>query len=351
MRNRNTLSVGNYLVDHVIYLIMIAICYNATLYAPLGTLTAKVGTLVMLLIVALVSAIGILLTIRKRRNYLSVFVNLAWAFGFYYLLSKGMIVYRGVIWTLVVAFLAVAAYIGWVLWEYFREPAQTVALWECVKAALLSSRTIAAVVFGVVLTWTLISGLAGFAPMTGHNETEVKPGEALTMDQCMEQVLLLQEDVWADLDMQQRLDVMKVVADLEASAMGIPTVTVQVDALEGRTLGHYRHSDRTVALDAEYLSKATALQMIHVIGHEMRHGYQHLLAEAYESAEDQYKSLELFREPSIYRYEFDHYIDGYENYEGYDSQACERDADAYGAKCALKYTKAIQSYLKEQTEN
>ena len=160
----------------------------------------------------------------------------------------------------------------------------------------------------------------------------------------MDTILLLREEEWALLDTEARLSVMKTVADIEASLLGIPRLNVCSDSLEEQTIGCYNDSSRTITLSSDYLASADAYTMLFSICHECYHAYQYRLVALYNQLDPGNQGLLLFRDAAQYRTEFSNYIQASDDYHAYDNQLCETDSDNYAKAAVAMYYNYIEPY-------
>jgi hypothetical protein len=163
----------------------------------------------------------------------------------------------------------------------------------------------------------------------------------------METILLLQESEWSKLSLEERLRVLKVVADVEPTNLGVPETTLCADVLDQNTLGRFDCGDKTITLNLSYLAAADGLEMARVVAHEVFHLYQDSLVELFNSIDDQDKRLAIFNTVQRYAAEFSDYNDGSDNYEAYASQWVEMDADCYADNAILIYSNYISQYTQE----
>lgn len=349
MRNRNTMPIWEYIIYNCLYLALAMIYYRNTLFVPLEGLKRDTdGLLAMAAILAVVTAVGVILTVRKRRNMLMVFTNIVWAYAIYFFMTFAVYVPQATVIACVIALALSALYAYWVLRDYYRSDEilrWIIPLRQCIGATLLSCRTIAAVVLSVLLLGYGVGPLLGlpiFQSSSNASAAEPPAGaDGPTVEENMEYIRLLREDAWAECDLQTKLDVMQVVADIEAASLGIPDIKVGAAVLEETTIGHFESKDYDIELNLKYLNGAKASLMLHTICHEVYHAYQDRMIAAYNSVDEPLRDLLLFRDAAQYDYEFNHYITADQGYEDYDNQQCERDADSYADKAVILYYKAL----------
>lgn len=159
-------------------------------------------------------------------------------------------------------------------------------------------------------------------------------------------LILLQEQEWAALSAQQRLDVLQTVANIEATYLGLPhELNVIVNVLEGLTLGQYNDNTHTITIDADHLTNSDARDLVNTVAHEAYHAYERRLVDVYNNVGAQERNLLLFGRIEEYKNNFDHYIDGNDDLNKYAAQAVECDSVSYAHRAVQDYFEAIDAYL------
>ena len=216
-------------------------------------------------------------------------------------------------------------------------------LYKCIYVCL----SIIATGMGVLL-FSIICPL-----MLGNSflQSSVKPTNAdalqeQTIANNMDMILLLQEEKWSELNMQDKLDVMQTVANIESYYLGLPNeLNVSVANLEDGILGKYSDKIHTIHISLAHLEKDSAHEVLDTCLHEAFHGYQYRLIDAYNSTDEEVKNLRIYKKEVSYLEEFGNYIDGNKDFEGYYRQLCETDARNYAKDAAEDYYNKIHKYL------
>ena len=186
-------------------------------------------------------------------------------------------------------------------------------------------------------------GLPLMDPMTVSTDPKVNNQK---ISSNIDTILLLQEEEWAKLSTQERLDVLQTVANIEATYLGLPhELNVTVKALEETTQGHYDDSTHTIAINADHLTEDSAHDLVETVAHEAYHAYERRLVDLYYTTGSQERNLLLFGRIEEYRDNFDNYIDGDEDLIGYATQAVELDSVKYAIAAVVDYYDAIEEYL------
>lgn len=159
-------------------------------------------------------------------------------------------------------------------------------------------------------------------------------------------ILLLQEEEWKKLSVQERLNVLQTVANIEATYLGLPhELNVTLKTLEENTQGHYDDSTHTIAINPDHLCEDPAEELVETVAHEAFHAYERRLVDLYNSTGTQERNLLIFGRIEEYRDNFDNYIDGDEDLVGYATQSVELDSVKYSITAVVDYYDAIEEYL------
>ena len=356
MRNKNTLGKLEYVWDSVYWSALIFLLYRSTIFCPILALDYTLSTVILAITVITGAITGILLTYKRRRNYASIFCNLALSIAPYYIVSFWNITQRLFIISGCIALIVLFLYCGIVLASYLgsRKDSSTKASgFQWMSSCFLSCRTLVSIALAFLLLGTGIKPMFGlpiieFKAETSASEISATNDEGATITKNMDTVLLLQEEEWNKLSIEDRLKVMKTIADIESNYLGIEELTVCTEPLDENTLGHYNDATKTITLNLSYLSTADAKTMLSTLCHECYHSYQHRLVELYDQMEGEAKGLLLFRDASYYKDEFANYVDGSEDYEGYSMQWCELDSDEYADEAIIDYYYRIYQYNEQK---
>ena len=146
----------------------------------------------------------------------------------------------------------------------------------------------------------------------------------------------LDNEVWNGLTEQEKANVMQVVADIETQYLGIGRVTVQFAQLDKWHEGVYDRQNRVISLRLregyEYEYERDAMLTLYALLHECRHAFQSDCVDSLDWENEELVSGPYFHQARQWKYEFENYIDGSVDYEGYEKQAIEVDADEYAMK-------------------
>lgn len=148
--------------------------------------------------------------------------------------------------------------------------------------------------------------------------------------------------VWSGLTEQEKVNAMQVIADIETDYLGIGRVTVQFAQLDKWHEGVYNRQDRVISLRLRDEYDRDGLMILYALLHECRHAYQSDCVDSLDWENEELVSGPYFHQARQWKYEFENYIDGSVDYEGYEKQAIEVDANEYAMKTIEIYEDYIQ---------
>lgn len=216
-----------------------------------------------------------------------------------------------------------------------------------VRHCCIKTQGILAVAFMVIMFVIGFRGIFGdnilnaSTPATSYNQ-----GSAQTISNNIDTILLLQEDEWNSLSVQEKLNTLQTVANIEAHYLGLPNeLHVGADNLGEGTLACYNDKTYTISIDLEHLENASVYDVLDSCCHEAFHSYQHRLVDAYNMSDDSLKDLRIFNSAVQYAQEFRNYDNGGRDFDSYFFQYCEMDAREYAEDAVLDYYRRIDEYL------
>ena len=290
---------------------------------------------------------GILITLKERRNNLSLYVNIVFplvvyaAFTYhrnfpYFLLICGCV-------GLALALTYAVALLSHTIANRARK-------WRILRRRLvrtsLGVRTIVTCclsVFVLYLGCRVMIGAYLFSPSV---EAEDHREGKVTIAANIKTVAQLEAKTWVTLTQEEKLNTLQVVANIEASYLGLPNaLPVRVSALREGTLASYDQQKRLILIDVDHFDSDPADEILDSVCHEAYHAYQHCLCEAYDSVDAEFRGLMAFEGIPEYKAEFADYSHGDDDFYAYYFQRCETDARSYAADAVYDYYRKISNYL------
>lgn len=150
-------------------------------------------------------------------------------------------------------------------------------------------------------------------------------------------IRLFETDRWEQLDEQEKLNALQVIADIETAHLNIERVTVTEAHLEEGVSASYQYTGRQLLFDLEKHEDWEPVSYIHTILHECRHAYQHDCTESLDWSSEEVKNGIYYAQARTWLNEQRHYISGTENKEQYRNQEIERDANQYASEGTEAY--------------
>lgn len=342
MADKNTMEPEEFLKYHLFWMVIWTIWYHFLLFRALQGMGTWISRLVLVLLMLGCSFQGILYQWEHDRNNRSICANLVIGCGGYtalaYLPLRPELIRGGL------ALTAVAA--GWrgvrvrLRPIRARTPARYRRLWRLRRQHITEAlhSTVALGMAGMLLLFLGFSLQGGGVLNPGVRPTNASRSGEQTPAVHQDRLLCLQQDRWEDLTPLQRLDVLQTVANIEQSALGLPhSLRVVADDLEPQLNGYYEDEVHRIVVSLDNLLDQPASKSLTTVCHEAYHSYEYNLVERYAAASEQERTQPEYAPAQTYAREFDHYISGEEDMDGYYRQRCEQDARAYAEDRAADY--------------
>lgn len=355
MKTNNTTTPFGFILDHVIWGAVTLYLYKCLLFCPLGRSTARQSQLVLVLLVASCSLLGIVFQIKRQRNGYRIFFNLMTGLGLYTVLAYGSVRPLLVRTVLIAATVLSAVYTLLALTQKYKPaPASTRRriFSRRIRRVAAVAQVLFAMGFTVILTVIASPLIIGNAVLSADASPSAADVQEQTIANHMDTILLLQEEQWRQLTVDQQLDVLQTVANIECRYLGIPhELNVGAVPTDEDTYGFYVDSTYEIVISMASLLNDPPEEVLDTVCHEAYHSYQHCLVDIYDTLDAESKDLRLFQKAETYQEEFQNYSDGEDDFGSYYNQACESDARAYAADAVLDYYGRIEEYLCRQVSS
>lgn len=349
----HTESLGEYLGNHLFYGFIVFLCYQNIFLHRLGDWSYSQSR--SLLIAMAVGGIlaGAVLHVKRNRNGKSVFANVALPFGLFTAISYWSY-YRPLFAAVFLAAGICSVCLGiLILGRRLPQGKRPGRIWRrrIWKTAAKTQFLLAALLTGATL-WVGGGALFGFHLFQPSVEASTSlESNPHTIANHMDTLLCLQEDLWQELSLPQRLDVLQTVANIEARYLGLPyPLSVGAANLEEGTLGSYKDQTGEILVSLDSLGYDPAAVLLNTVCHEAYHSYQHCLVSVLNSVPEEEQKLRLFRDARDYAEEFGAYQTAEDGFLAYYDQECESDARDYAEDAVWDYYGKIQEYLEAAQE-
>lgn len=353
MKKYNFLRGAAFIFEHIFWIFVAWVWYIKTLFRCMNSYSFVESKLILFGIIAISCIVGIIIGIKDKRNGVSVFSNLVMGYGIYTALTYFQIRKSFIITCLLITGVLSVVYAILVLGRKIKNRQHTGQILgkRVVRVASMTQRLMG---IGLALIMAVSVGniFFGSAIMKSGVSTAIQDKiDEQSLSNNMETVVLLQDDTWESLTVQERLDVLQTVANIEQRYLGLPNeLNVGAANLNDGMRGYYSDDTHELIIDMDSLLFDSSWEMLNVTCHEAYHSYQYRIAEALNDVDESSKNLRLFRSANSYASEFDNYISGEEDFDNYYYQDCESDAREYAEYAVYNYNCRINEYLLEKEE-
>ena len=326
--------------------------FTARLFARI--ISIKSGTILStaesqrVLIILLVDCelVGFLITAKYCRNSWSIIINTLTPYGIYLILETvpHTPIYIRFLFALIVAFVVLYSIILITAPIHHKRNRIKVIKKRC-SQLIHSTYFLSGTLLGILtLTFaaSTILGVSAIKPQTTweHTGSSELP---YSLSEFSDELSSLQGEQWGKLILQEKVDLLQLVAQIEVNYLGLPDqLRVCCEKLEPYLAGGYDHDDRTIYISRDCLLYDHPKDCVDTILHEVYHSYQHHLCAVYETLDEKYQSMYFLRDASCYLCEFEQYNSGSNDFFEYYYQLCEIDARAYAKSRLWSYNDQVQ---------
>ena len=350
MFDKNTMSKIQYINENIFWGIVAMLLYIEVCYENIFNFGKKKKKKFLYVLFVVFVVIGILVTWKKRRNSLSVLVNVISAPVIYTVLVYMSYLYSTLIAISVFSLILCAFYAVPILCRKTKlnidETKRKHIQRQRLRYALLGTRTIATLCFAVIIVNVAVGSITGnyiYEPKVAVSNNSIY-SEEYTIANNIEILEKLSQEEWNKLNLEQKLDVLQVVCNIERNELGVDNpIYIRSGILDETVLGQYEDDRHLVVIDIEHLKNDTPVEVLTTTIHECYHSYQKRLVELYNNSMEKDKNLFVFDRIKKYEYEFKYYVS--ENTDEYYYQTVETDARAYSEIAVLEYYKEISKHV------
>lgn len=345
----NSISKLKFLEAMGVYSAAMAFLYRIACFTGIYSLTSAQSKFVYWALVLTLIPLGTYITYEKRRNPISIGVNIALPFEIYTILATYKYIPGVYKILLTVAVSLSVLYFGLVVFQKIKHKRYAKEIVQNrVKHALFGARTIIAVVLLCVTVPVCLKCALGQGLLVSSVDTKVeKNDDTWSMKNNAETVAMLHEDNWKTLSLKERTDVLAVCKNIELSYLGVynQEIHLEVGDLEEGVAGIHNPNEDTIVIDIVHLENSDSRAVLKTLLHECKHAYDWECVKAYNQLDDDYKNLNLFTNVARYDEEFRTHVDSNKNFEEYYAQACEVSARNYSEVAVEEYFEFINGYL------
>ena len=337
---KNTMSKFTFVMKQIIYSVVVWLLNNSLFYDKMDEL--GISELLLLYFLYECSLIGIAIEIEKRRNEISIAMNIMIAYGLYiaasYYETRKEIV-------LSVFFCAIIVSIFFIRLIFKEKIDEKKKYRNLLRNRIFQSAAIVQLTLSIsmLILTVLIFGVNKSERIIAQRTETVNmniEADSGTLKNNEKVILMLQEKSWNKLSLTERVNTLVAIADMECVYLGMPKdLVIAADhTLEDTTLGTYEYRENEITINMNVIYESGE-QSLEVLLHEIRHAFQHRLVEAYRKIDDEEKNLKVFQEIKLFASEFRNYED--KNYKIYYNQRCEQDCREYARERMEEYYSVI----------
>lgn len=344
MRDVNTMSKFGYVLENLIWSLLVVRIYKMHCFTNFLSCNYETSNRILYIMVVCFVPIGVLLTIKMRRNSINTAINVAFPFAIYTIFAYINYLWLLILLSLIAACIGGAAYV--VMTNKYSRSATSNRNKTFTKKrfCLLGIRAISTVCCSFVVIYlagTSLTGIQLYRPSENAETTSSSFEEYI--EDNKDELSMLDESKWQQLSIGSKLNVLQLVCNAEAKRLGIQhPIYIKSKVFENDLLGEYIESEKTVLINTKLLNEGTVEEVITCITHECFHSYQHNLVNLYNSVNDEQKHLAVFDKAREYKDEFADYKGG-DCFDEYYNQTVESDSRNYSEYAANIYIRSTNS--------
>ncbi len=155
---------------------------------------------------------------------------------------------------------------------------------------------------------------------------------------------LLEIEKWDSMSDREKTELIYKIGLIELESLGVSDsvgITIQADKIDEYTLGYYKDSKKQIVINEQHISCGDIEENIRTISHEAFHAYQHYVVDSFNFESEFVQNSAYCEDARIWKDNIDNYISAELDFEGYQSQPLEADADTYARQRAKEYMLAI----------
>ena len=158
----------------------------------------------------------------------------------------------------------------------------------------------------------------------------------------LNEIAKLKEDVWETLGTTEKLDVLQTVLNIETTFLAIEPLKITCEKLDDYTIGRYADGRNVIYINVNYLNSPE--ECIDTVCHEARHAYQYHVINSLDWDDEEVQNGFYFNDAREWRDNYNNYISGENDAEGYYTQSIEEDARNYASLALEEYQLYISFY-------
>lgn len=346
MENKRKLSSPGVVVDIILEQICLFALYMNGIFRTVNNTARPISTGAFIVFILASDIIGFKLLSHRKEIILNSWLIVVWPFGIYTYLTYITLFKLYIICSLSAVLLFTGLFALLLYRSKFKDGiGKSGKQKEYISKCAFFMHFAMTLCMTVLLVFMIINRISGNNILNSKTQPSGKPDSAYSIEECIDDLMILEEDNWKAANTESKLNVLGIIANIEGDSMGIThTFTVGTSKLEDKVYGGYSNDTFTVYIDIDHLEYSDPRSVVNTVCHEVRHCYQHMTVLEYENADESSKGLLIYKEAAKYKEEFENYPDVEENPTEYFYLACETDARAYAREAAPKYFEAVDKH-------
>lgn len=354
MRNDNTLTIGEYLYLNAGYMVTFFYSYSSLFFVNLMGYSHSDSKEFFIVMFIMCAIIGLWADHKVNRNGFSVFRNVVLGPGLYTIMAYWSLYHTVITIVLGIVTLLIVLFSSAVL---LRKTHNKNKIRKIVKRRIVKSVTVSKNILCIGLM-ILMMVVFGIEMLNQHLVKESVPPttpqfmsleEYLTENRDID--VLTKPEIWRDMTIESRKQVLGIIVDLERGFLGIPNeIKILIDDLREGLVACYGDTQQTIILDQFSILNSDPYPPLRMVLHELFHCYQLRLVEVYDTVDGSLKGLQMYDTIRKYKWEFDNYKSHDQDSLAYAMQQIEKDAYSFAQERADKYMELISSHISSTGE-
>ena len=352
---RNTMGAREYIKLNIFWLITAVIWYKRLVFKKLPDITYFDSLLILWLTVIIFSIISFFFIYERARNGLSIVASIMLPLEIYTIFAYYK--FFSVLFTIVLCFaisLVVLYSILFLNIHISNNRNRKKAIGVRINKWVCGSRIILAIMLSALVLPLATKTILNKPLIASQRVIEFEAdSDTWTIKNNINELKQLRNSEWQKLSVQEKIDVLQIVANIEARVLGISTkLSLGAKNMSEYTVGLYEKDTDKIYINIDSLADCRAEEALNTICHESYHAYQAKMAEVYNNLNENEKKLKIFKDAQKYAENYDNY---YFTGEKYYNQPLEVDAREYAENAVGEYYAKIEVSLKddyaEETED
>lgn len=352
----NTLSTRDYVIETLFWAIIAFVWYQNLFFTNIEGKTVGGSNVILIIMVVLAIAVNMVLTISWNRTTGSAITSVLIPYGVYSYITYAKYitkVYRIIAWVAIGICVLAMIYI---LAVKLHAKSKRRRIFRKAKMAYSTFRFVGAAASVSLIVCLFCNVYVGGALVSPTEKPASSYGEEYTIAANIDTVLLLQEDEWLNLSLEERMDVLQCICNIEGNHLGLNRgIHIYASKLDENLLGYYNDSASSIQISIDLVESGDPYETLDCICHEMYHAGQARYVEIFESLDEDAQRSYFLYDASVYADEFHNYknarmADDVSDYLEYYGQWCEQDAREYANKAVLDYYSRIFEYLEQNSD-